>query len=65
MGILRTNRFKENTPFEVKDFHDEPISVMTTVKETYVTASGSVSPFERESSFKTGSENTFKSTQSK
>jgi hypothetical protein len=65
MGILRTNRFKENTPFEVKDFHDEPISVMTTVKETYITACGSPGPFERESSFKTGSENTFKSTQSK
>lgn len=65
MGILKKNRFKENIPFEVKDFKDEPIGIMTTVKESYVTDSGPVSPFERESVFKTGSENTFKSTQSK
>ena len=65
MGILRTRRFKENIPFEVKDFHEEPISYMKPVKETYITAVGSVSPFERERLFKTGSINTFKSTQPK
>ncbi|GEM_PF-2296054 len=65
MGILRKNRFKENTPFEVKDFHDEPIEVDQTVSEIYIADFDSFKPFKRESSFKTGSENTFKSTQSK
>lgn len=65
MGILKKNRFKENIPLEVKDFHDEPISLLMTVKETYVTVTGSVSPFEREKLFKTGSQSTFKSIQSK
>jgi len=65
MGILKKNRFKEKIPFEVIDFHDEPISLLTTVKETYITVTGSVSPFEREKLFKTGSQSTFKSIQSK
>lgn len=65
MGILRKNRFKENTPFEVKDFIDDPIKAAMTVKETYMAGLDSLKPFKQESSFKTGSENTFKSTQSK
>ncbi len=65
MGILRQNRFKENPPFEVKDLHDEPIDAVRKVKEIYIAEIDSFKPFKRESSFKTGSENTFKSTRSK
>jgi hypothetical protein len=48
-GILRTNRFKENTPLEVKDLNDEPIYAGVTVKETYVADFDSFKPFGRES----------------
>ena len=65
MGILRKRRFKENKPFEVKDLNEEPIGIMNTVKETFITVSAFVCPFERESLFKTGSEYTFKSIKSK
>lgn len=65
MGILRTKRFKENIPFEVKDFRDEPIRAVMTVKEVHITEFDSLSPFKRKSLFKTGSEYTFKSIKSK
>ncbi len=65
MGILRKNRFKENTPFEVKDPYDEPVGVVMTASEIYIADFDSFKPFKRENSFKTGSENTFKSAQSK
>lgn len=65
MGILEKSRFKENIPFEVKDFKDEPIGIMSRVKESFVTGPGPSSTFERESVFKTGFQNTFKSIQSK
>jgi hypothetical protein len=48
-GILRTNRFKENTPFEVKDFSDEPIYAKAAVKEAYIADFDSFKPFGRES----------------
>ncbi len=59
MGILRKNRFRDNTPFEVKDFHDEPVDAAMTVKEICMADFDSFKPFKRESSFKTGSENSF------
>jgi hypothetical protein len=48
MGILRKNRFKENTPFEVKDLYDEPIDVVMTVSEIYIADFNSFKPFKRE-----------------
>ncbi len=65
MGILRKNRFKENTPFEVRDFIDEPIKAGKAVKEIFITDFESFKPFKRDNLFKTGSANTLKSIQSK
>ena len=65
MGILRKNRFKENTPFEVKIFHDEPISALHTVKDIFTTEFVLFNSFELDSLFKTGPDNTLKAIQSK
>ena len=44
MGILKKNRFKENTPFGVKDFIDEPIKAVKTVNEIFITDFESFNP---------------------
>ena len=65
MGILEKNRFKENIPFEVNDYIDEPIDAAKTVKEIFIADFESFKTFERESSFKTGSRHTLKAIQPK
>ena len=49
MGILEKNRFKENIPFEVNDYIDEPIDAGKTVEEAFIADFESFKSFERES----------------